>query len=54
MKIHYYITPQNWIFLHVIGNDFAGIHVTEVQFTSLLCTIRATYNQYVLVFCVLL
>lgn len=38
-------TPQNWILPHVIRNDFAGIHVTVVQFTSLLCEIRA--NHYV-------
>lgn len=42
-----YITPQKWILLHVIRNNFAGIHVTEEQFTSFLCTIRTNWNHCV-------
>lgn len=38
-------TPQGWILLHVIRNDFAGIHVTKVEFTSLLCKMRTWWES---------
>lgn len=37
-------TPQDWILLHVIRNDFAGIHVTKVEFPSFLWKMRAWWE----------
>lgn len=42
---HQYFTPQNWVFLHVIRHHFAGVHVTVVQFTSLLDKMRVWWES---------